>query len=101
MACASITPTGCTIQRNISAGCRRAAPVCSPGEHASPGAERSDLCRGGEDPGRTASTCRSDWPVHGTTGYDFGALLNGLVRGSFGGDSRMERTYRAFTRRDA
>ena len=39
----------------------------------------------------------SDWPVHGTTGYDFGALLNGLFVDPAAA-SRMERTYRAFTR---
>ncbi|MEO8627732.1 MAG: malto-oligosyltrehalose synthase [Betaproteobacteria bacterium] len=37
----------------------------------------------------------ADWPVHGTTGYDFGALLNGVFVDP-GAATRMERTYRAF-----
>ncbi|MFT3717487.1 malto-oligosyltrehalose synthase [Pseudorhodoferax sp.] len=37
-----------------------------------------------------------DWPLHGTTGYRFGALLNGLVTDRSQG-ARMERIWRSFT----
>ena len=37
----------------------------------------------------------SDWPVDGTTGYDFANLVNGLFVDS-SADSRMERVYRTF-----
>jgi (1->4)-alpha-D-glucan 1-alpha-D-glucosylmutase len=39
----------------------------------------------------------AEWPVHGTTGYDFMNLLNGLFLDSAAG-ARLERFYRAFTR---
>ncbi len=38
----------------------------------------------------------AEWPVHGTTGYDFMNLLNGLFLDSAAG-ARLERFYRAFT----
>ncbi|HXW91550.1 MAG TPA: malto-oligosyltrehalose synthase [Terriglobales bacterium] len=41
---------------------------------------------------------RSDWPIHGTTGYEFANLVNGLfVDGSAA--SKMERIYRSFSGR--
>jgi (1->4)-alpha-D-glucan 1-alpha-D-glucosylmutase len=39
-----------------------------------------------------------DWPVHGTTGYDFAALLNSWFVDP-ASESAMTRTYRAFLRR--
>lgn len=42
----------------------------------------------------------SDWPIHGTTGYDFGNLLNGLFV-NMSAESKMGRTYEAFTGRQA
>ncbi|HXV10335.1 MAG TPA: malto-oligosyltrehalose synthase [Burkholderiales bacterium] len=39
----------------------------------------------------------SEWPVHGTTGYDFMNLLNGLFLDAAAG-ARLERFYRIFTR---
>ena len=41
---------------------------------------------------------RADWPVHGTTGYDFANLLNGLFVET-NAASKMERIYRAFSGR--
>jgi (1->4)-alpha-D-glucan 1-alpha-D-glucosylmutase len=38
---------------------------------------------------------RSDWPIDGTTGYDFTNLVNGLFVDP-SADSRMERVYRTF-----
>lgn len=38
----------------------------------------------------------AEWPVHGTTGYDFMNILNGLFLDSAAG-ARLERFYRAFT----
>ena len=37
-----------------------------------------------------------DWPVHGTTGYDFAALVNGLFIPQ-GNEAALSRTYRRFT----
>ncbi|HZP63908.1 MAG TPA: malto-oligosyltrehalose synthase, partial [Terriglobales bacterium] len=37
----------------------------------------------------------NDWPVHGTTGYDFANLVNALFVDP-GGEVRMDRLYRAF-----
>jgi (1->4)-alpha-D-glucan 1-alpha-D-glucosylmutase len=42
----------------------------------------------------------SDWPVQGTTGYEFASLVNGLFVES-GSSQKMERIYRAFTGRSA
>jgi len=39
----------------------------------------------------------AEWPVHGTTGYDFMNLLNGMFLDSAAG-ARLERFYRALTR---
>jgi (1->4)-alpha-D-glucan 1-alpha-D-glucosylmutase len=38
---------------------------------------------------------RKDWPIQGTTGYEFGSLVNGLFVDPTA-ESKMERTYRAF-----
>jgi (1->4)-alpha-D-glucan 1-alpha-D-glucosylmutase len=38
---------------------------------------------------------RSSWPVHGTTGYEFTNLLNGLFVATSAGN-RMERVYKSF-----
>ncbi len=67
-----------------------------PGEHASPGADRSTYIVV-EKILADHECLPHDWPVHGTTGYDFGSLLNGLFVDPSAA-SRMERTYRAFTR---
>ena len=41
---------------------------------------------------------RKDWPIQGTTGYEFGSLVNGLFVDP-AAESKMERTYRAFVGR--
>jgi len=41
---------------------------------------------------------RSDWPVHGTTGYDFANLVNGLFVDA-GGTEELDRAYTRFIRR--
>jgi (1->4)-alpha-D-glucan 1-alpha-D-glucosylmutase len=38
---------------------------------------------------------RSDWPIHGTTGYEFANLVNGLFIDQTAAD-KMERIYRSF-----
>ncbi len=42
---------------------------------------------------------RKEWPVYGTTGYEFGTLVNGLFVDHATGP-RLERIYRSFTGRD-
>ncbi|MEX0618667.1 MAG: malto-oligosyltrehalose synthase [Pseudohongiellaceae bacterium] len=39
----------------------------------------------------------TDWPVNGTTGYDFASLVNGLFVNP-AGESQLSRVYRRFTR---
>ena len=64
MACAWIIPMGCAIRSNISRACARAAPnawimaekILQPGE-----------------------SLRANWPIDGTTGYDFLNVCNGLL----------------------
>jgi len=46
-----------------------------------------------------AERLRKDWPVHGTTGYEFTNLLNGIFVDT-AADARMERIYRSFTGRE-
>jgi (1->4)-alpha-D-glucan 1-alpha-D-glucosylmutase len=41
---------------------------------------------------------RSDWPIHGTTGYEFSNLVNGLFVDCTAA-SKMERIYRSFSSR--
>jgi (1->4)-alpha-D-glucan 1-alpha-D-glucosylmutase len=41
---------------------------------------------------------RSDWPIDGTTGYEFGSLVNGLFVDQSAAD-KIDRIYRAFRRR--
>jgi (1->4)-alpha-D-glucan 1-alpha-D-glucosylmutase len=43
---------------------------------------------------------RKDWPIQGTTGYEFSNLINGLFIDG-GAASKMERIYRTFTGRRA
>ena len=59
--------------RNWKAPCANASPGPTRQTSAAPAAVR----RGGEDPRRRGETARG-WPTHGTSGYEFLNLVNGL-----------------------
>ena len=89
-ACASITSTACSRPATTCGGCRSA---CCGGRGAGDDRSSSSSRRFSAP----ASSCRADWPVHGTTGYEFAAVVNNLFV-----DRRNERAlddiYRRFVR---
>ena len=48
---------------------------------------------------RRSRTCPRDWPVHGTTGYRFANVVNGLFVDDDGASARSTRTYAVVHRR--
>ena len=64
MVCASIIPTACAIPGSISNGCVRERPMRG-------WLRKKSLSR--------ASGCAADWPVQGTSGYDFMNQCNALM----------------------
>ena len=64
MECASIIRTDCAIRNCISSGCGRVRPR--------PGLSRKRFWS-------RKNRCAPDWPIDGTTGYDFLNACNGLL----------------------
>ena len=62
-------------------------------------AARAALRRGREDH-RAARALPEDWAIHGTTGYRFANLVNGLFVDT-GARARLDRAWRAFVRDEA
>ena len=69
-ACASTTSTVCTRRAITCAGCRSAAaPIDRPRPRSSSSSKRFSAAD---------EQLAGDWPVHGTTGYEFAAAVNNL-----------------------
>jgi (1->4)-alpha-D-glucan 1-alpha-D-glucosylmutase len=66
----------------------------APGQTDAQGPHRPDLPGRREDPDRRGAL-PEDWPVHGTTGYDFAALVDGLLVDRRGAGT-LTRCYEAF-----
>ena len=80
MACASTIPTACSIRRSISGVCsEHAGPIYLLVEKITASFERMPC----------------DWPVHGTTGYNFINVVNGLFVDP-AANNRIDRIYRSF-----
>ncbi len=78
-ACASTIRTGSTIRRTTSGACRSATPTApaSPARRSMPHARDRSTWWSRRSSRRTSSLPES-WPVHGTTGYRFANVVNGL-----------------------
>ncbi len=96
-ACASTTPTGCATRRSISFGCSRATPTAlgltlpeAPGERPA-----RPLYVVAEKIVASHEDVPERWSVHGTTGYRFAALANGLFVDAQA-EARFDRVWRSF-----
>ena len=93
--CASTIPTGCTIPRRTSGGCRSATRRSA---RASDGATARPLYVVVEKIAAPSRAPARDWPVHGTTGYRFANVVNGLFVDA-AREARLDRAYAGVHRR--
>ena len=96
-ACASIIPTACSIRPSTSRACRTATPR-APGSSARRDPRLARSTSWSRRSPRRTSDVPSDWRVHGTTGYRFADVVNGLFVDTDGERGASTRTWRAFTR---